>query len=252
MKRKMRKRIVCFMVAAMLAGIIPAGGKGIYSEAKTNISKTKATLCTGETLQLKLSGTKSTVKWKSDKKNVASVDKDGLVTAKKNGKCVIKASSAGKSYSCKITVKTLPKKYATVNGKKVKVGGKVKITYKVTAPASVSDASAWYYFYGSQLQIVTSSDDKMRFKTWVFFNGFDAMEMTDTSFKESASEFKGMTKGKKPMEAFHQCQSAKAVSCKKGKEFDSFYVKVLAHGNFTFKSKFDVETKKYTVTETIK
>lgn len=252
MKKKMRKRIVCFMVAAMLAGIIPAGGKGIYSEAKTNISKTKATICTGETLQLKLSGTAKKVKWKSSKKGIATVDKDGLVTGKKQGNCVIKATSAGKNYSCKVTVKALPKKYATVNGKKVKVGGKVKITYKVTAPASVSDVSAHYYFYGSQMQIVTSSEDKMRFKTWVFFNGFDAQELTDEMFKEDAAEFKGMTKGKKPMSAFHQCQSAKAVSCKKGKEFDSFYVKVLAHGNFTFKSTFDVSAKNYTISETVK
>lgn len=252
MRQLGKRMLVCLMAAVMVMGTCLAVQPGVQAGAKAKLSKAKATLCTGETLQLKLSGAKSKVKWKSGKKKVATVDKDGLVTAKKKGKCVIKATNAGKSYSCKITVKALPKKYATVNGKKVKVGGKVKITYKVTAPASLSDVSAWYYFYGSQLQIVTSSDSKMRFKTWVFFNGFDAMEMTDTVFKEEASEFKGMTKGKKPMEAFHQCQSAKAVSCKKGKEFDSFYVKVLAHGNFTFKSKFDVETKKYTITETIK
>lgn len=262
MKTFMAKTMAGFMAAVLLLGIVLIGQPETTAEAKTKLSKSKATICVGETFALKMSGTTKKVTWKSSKKSVAVVDKNGVVTGKKKGSCVIKGSVGGKNYSCKFTVKNLPKAYATVNGKKVKVGGKVKITYKLTAPTSVSDVSARYYFYEDQMKIVTSSDHKMRFKTWKFFNGYDAMSAP----KEYKSEFKNMTKGKNPMQCFHQCAGLSPkkdnvesypVSCKKGKEFDSFYVKVLAHGNFTFKATFDVsnagkQVKKFTITETVK
>ena len=267
MKTIIKKGIIGLIATVMLTGIITVAQPGVVAEAKTKISKTKATICTGETLQLKIDGAKN-IKWKSSKNSVASVDENGLVTGKKKGNCVIKASSDGKNYSCKVTVKKLPKNYATVNGKKVKVGKKVKITYKLTAPTPVSDVSARYYFYGDQMQIVTSSENKMRFKTWVFFNGYDRpVELQGNMLKEEKSQFKGMQKGQKPMFCFHQCGGVNEkadntesvpVSCKEGKEFDSFYVKVLAHGNFSFKATFKVSNngypslKEYTMTETIK
>ena len=247
--KKIKKVSVC-MVVTMLVGVCLAGSSAIKAGAKTKISKTKATICTGETLPLKLSGKTGTVKWKSSKKSIAVVDGNGVVTAKKKGKCVIKARYAGKEYSCKLTVKTLPKKYATVNGKKVKVGGKVKITYMLSSDTPVDEVSAHYYYYENQLQVLTPSDSTTRFQTWVWFNGAD-----------------NVNPGKPMREDFYQCCgvnpkdstdiNAYAVSCKTGKEFDYMYVKALAHGNFTFKSTFDVSNKglkikKYTMTETIK
>lgn len=266
MKTIIKKGISAFMTVVMLAGILAVTQPGVTTEAKTRISRTKATICTGETLQLALNSTKK-IKWKTSKKSIAVVDKNGLVTGKKKGNCVIKASSGGKNYSCKVKVNHLPKSYATVNGKKVKVGKEIKITYKLTAPVPVSDVSVRYFFYGNQIQIVTSSDDKMRFKTWVFFNGYDeAMELQDDMLTEYESQFKRMKKGIMPMMSFHQCGGVNEnkdntesvpVSCKKGKEFDSFYIKVLAHGNFSFKAAFEVSykgetVKKYTMTEKIK
>lgn len=47
-----------------------------------------------------------TIKWKSSKKKVASVDKYGFVTAKKKGKAVITATTkSGKKVECTVTVK---------------------------------------------------------------------------------------------------------------------------------------------------
>lgn len=265
MKMIIKKGITGFVSAVMVMGIITAAQPGVKAEAETKLSKSKATICTGETLQLELGKAKK-IKWKSSKKSIAGVDKNGLVTGKKKGNCVIKASSGGKNYSCKLTVKALPKNYATVNGKKVKVGGKVKVTYELTASDPVSDVSVWYYYYGDQIQIVTSSDDKMRFKTWDFFNGYDEpMELQGDMLNEYKSQFTGMKEGEKPMFCFQQCGGVNPdnpqdtntypISCKNGKEFDSFYIKALKSGNFTFKTTFSVrkadESVKYTMKETM-
>ena len=250
MKEIMKKGLAGFLATVLLAGIVLVGQPGTEAEAKTKISKTKATICTGEKLELKLSGTKNKVKWKSSKKSIAAVDKNGVVTGKKKGNCVIKATSGGKNYQCKVTVKTLPKNYATINGKKVKVGKKVKITYTLFSDSKVDDASVHYYYLEKQIKVLTSSEDKMRFKTWVYFNGGD-----------------NLNPGQQPERMdFYQCGGVNPkdptsvdlypIDCKKGKEFDSFYVKALKHGNFTYKAEFSATLKskdvKFTVKETIK
>jgi len=78
---------------------------------KIKISKTKLTLNKGEKQKLTVKFTPSnvtdqTVTWKSSNKKVATVDKNGKVTAKKKGTCTITAvTSNGKKAKCKITVK---------------------------------------------------------------------------------------------------------------------------------------------------
>ena len=77
---------------------------------KISLNKKKATLHAGETLKLKAKlkpkGSTAKIKWKSSKKKVASVSKNGTVTARKKGKAVITAQLPnGKKAKCKITVK---------------------------------------------------------------------------------------------------------------------------------------------------
>ncbi len=81
-------------------------------EAKSlKMSKTKVTLKPKGTLQLNVTFkpknvTDQMITWKSSNSKVATVDKNGKVTAKKKGTCVITAiSSNGKKAKCKITVK---------------------------------------------------------------------------------------------------------------------------------------------------
>lgn len=77
---------------------------------KISLNKKKATLHAGETLKLKAKlkpkGSTAKIKWKSSKKKMASVSKNGTVTARKKGKAVITAQLPnGKKAKCKITVK---------------------------------------------------------------------------------------------------------------------------------------------------
>lgn len=262
-KQRNRKRVIWILAAAMLTGMISVAQPGVQAEAKAKLSKNKAAVYVGETLQLKLGGAKK-IKWASSKKSIASVDNNGLVTGQKSGKCEIKASSSGKSYSCRITVKKLPKNYATVNGKKVKVGGKVKITYMLAADKPVGNVSARYFYYGDQLQIVTPGEDEMRFKIWAYNNGYENEPLLNDEFKSQYNTIK--VKGGKPLNCFHQCWGLDPnnsmatqpypVPCKEGKQFDTFYVKALKSGNFTFKATFETDTNglriKNRVTETIK
>lgn len=68
------------------------------------LNKTQLVLKVKQTANLKLSGTSRKVTWKSSKKSVASVNKKGKVTAKKQGSAVITASVGGKRYSCQVQV----------------------------------------------------------------------------------------------------------------------------------------------------
>lgn len=74
-------------------------------KAKVKINKTKATLNKGKKVTLKITGTKSKVKWSTNKKSIATVTQKGVVTAKKKGTVTITAKVGKKKYTCKVTVK---------------------------------------------------------------------------------------------------------------------------------------------------
>ena len=79
------------------------------------INRKSASMKKGQSLQLKVSGTKKKASWKSSKKSVATVSKKGVVKAVAPGKATITAKFGGKKYTCKITVKTVTNN-ATQNG----------------------------------------------------------------------------------------------------------------------------------------
>ncbi len=73
--------------------------------AKIQLNKKKATVYVGKSVQLKLKGTKTKVKWSSSRNSVAKVSPKGKVTGKKAGKAVITAKVKKKKYKCTVTVK---------------------------------------------------------------------------------------------------------------------------------------------------
>jgi hypothetical protein len=97
MKRWKKISVILLAMIMALAMAVPA------SAATVKINKTKATICTGQTLQLKMVGTKAKPKWSSNSRN-AIVNSTGKVTAKTRGTATITAKIGKKSYRCLVTV----------------------------------------------------------------------------------------------------------------------------------------------------
>lgn len=76
---------------------------------KLTVSKKKLTLKKGKTAQIKIkkmtTGTTSKLTYKSGKKSIASVDKYGVIKAKKKGKATITVTCGKKKVAIKVTVK---------------------------------------------------------------------------------------------------------------------------------------------------
>lgn len=99
---KNSKRIIASALFILMAFAISP----IQADAAVKISAKKKTLTVGQSVTLKIKGTKKKVKWSSSNKQVATVSSKGKVKTKKVGTATITAKVAKKKYTCKITVKS--------------------------------------------------------------------------------------------------------------------------------------------------
>lgn len=76
----------------------------VPAQAAVKLNATSVNLCVGDKYQLKLTGTKKKVTWKSNKTSVAKVTSKGMVTARAKGTATITATVSKKKYSCKVWV----------------------------------------------------------------------------------------------------------------------------------------------------
>lgn len=222
MKKTMRNWLTALIVIMMAALLCPV------SASAAKISLKKVTLYTGETKKVTLSGAKGKVTWKSSKTAVAAVNKNGTITAKKVGKCTVSARNAGKTYKCVVTVKKLPKTYAILNGKRVKVGKTVTYTYSVQSTKKIAEMRLWYLYDRKALKV--NVEDWNRFRYWGCDMSWPELIINGKNY-ESYQLWGLKTNG--------DTYSPVPIDCRKAKVFDTVKIKVLKSGVYQFKKRFE-------------
>lgn len=87
-------------------------------------------------LKTTVTGTNKAVSWSSSNSNIASVDKNGKVTAKTKGTATITAKVDGVSASCKVTVNEPAKTTIKLDKTKLELGAGEPCTLKATVSPS--------------------------------------------------------------------------------------------------------------------
>ncbi|MCC8100702.1 MAG: Ig-like domain-containing protein [Clostridiales bacterium] len=106
------------------------------------ISATSLSLTVGNTQKLKISGTTETITWTSSNKKVASVNKNGKITAKKAGTATITATVLGKEYQCVVTVTKTASSDSATSGASSSGSTSTGATSSGSSSSSESSASA--------------------------------------------------------------------------------------------------------------
>lgn len=112
--------LMLFMAMACPQAMVLTTNLQTVEAASVKLSKGKASLHIGKSINLKVVGTKRKVTWKSNNKTVASV-KNGKVVGHQKGTAKITAIVGSKKYHCTVTVKQqklncIPSKKATFIG----------------------------------------------------------------------------------------------------------------------------------------
>ena len=104
-KKKGIKSLALLLALIFAIGFSPV--TNVEAKAAPRLNYKKVTLVQGKKKRLKVRNLKKgkKVKWYSTKKSVATVNKKGIVKAKKKGKAYIVAKVGKKKYRCKVTVK---------------------------------------------------------------------------------------------------------------------------------------------------
>ncbi len=142
----MRKHLLK-SAAAALAVVMAVPSVPVPAQAAVKLSVSDCVLSIGDKLNLDVNGAKEkSGKYKSSKKKLATVTKDGVVTAKKMGNAKITWKKGNKKYTCKVKVVKAP----VLSKKKLEVNAGMKETVTVNKYGNKKLTVTW-----------TSSDKKI-------------------------------------------------------------------------------------------
>ena len=128
----MRKMIACLLLILISCQMILCGSSFhlfalnlAFADSRIEISAKRLTLYNGQTTILSLDGTSQIPMWTSSNPKIATINKNGRISAKKPGKAIITAKLDGKQYRCQLTVK--PAIIVEPENVTIQVGEKVMI-----------------------------------------------------------------------------------------------------------------------------
>lgn len=108
------KKILC-MLMALLMVLTVINTTDVSASVRPKLNKKKVTIYVGKTFNLKIKNYKEKVKWFSEDKRIATVNKKGKVTAKKEGTVTICATASNFVLLCKVKVKRKKTKLSDTN-----------------------------------------------------------------------------------------------------------------------------------------
>ena len=125
-KKKGIRSLAILLVLVLTLGFSPV--TNVEAKAAPRLNYKKVTLVQGKKKKLKVRNLsrRRKVKWYSTKKSVATVNKKGVVKAKKKGKTYIVAKVGKKKYRCRVIVKKKVSKKKKKSNKKVKINKSTK------------------------------------------------------------------------------------------------------------------------------
>lgn len=125
-RKKGIRSLAILLVLVLTLGFSPV--TNVEAKAAPRLNYKKVTLVQGKKKRLKVRNLsrRRKVKWYSTKKSVATVNKKGVVKAKKKGKTYIVAKVGKKKYRCKVIVKRKVTKKKKKSNKKVKIDESTK------------------------------------------------------------------------------------------------------------------------------
>ena len=125
-RKKGIRSLAILLVLVLTLGFSPV--TNVEAKAAPRLNYKKVTLVQGKKKRLKVRNLsrRRKVKWYSTKKSVATVNRKGIVKAKRKGKAYIVAKVGKKRYRCKVIVKKKISKKKKKSNKKVKINKSTK------------------------------------------------------------------------------------------------------------------------------
>lgn len=125
-RKKGIRSLAILLVLVLTLGFSPV--TNVEAKAAPRLNYKKVTLVQGKKKRLKVRNLsrRRKVKWYSTKKSVATVNRKGVVKAKRKGKAYIVAKVGKKKYRCKVIVKKKITKKKKKSNKKVKINESTK------------------------------------------------------------------------------------------------------------------------------
>jgi hypothetical protein len=126
--RRIKKGITLLLCLFLVFLLCPTQ---IQAATKVKLNKTNVSINIGESIRLKVTGTKNKITWSSLNKGVASVNANGKVTGKSVGKTVIQAKIKNKMLKCTVQVKNSSSILSVEQTSlEIENNGSIEVTYK--------------------------------------------------------------------------------------------------------------------------